>query len=96
MLPFFEKASTIAPAHSQITSGEGFAAGVEQFYWDDPYPIALELMRRHPGVDPLTVSWETLHRWVVELPQFVDDETVTSLYLLEDIQKEWYEEVISR
>ena len=72
------------------------AAQVDEFYWDDPYPIALELLRRHPGVDPLSVSWETLHRWVVELPQFADDTSVTSLNLLEDIQKEWYEEVTSR
>ena len=65
-------------------------------YWDDPYPIALELIKRHPEVDPLSTSWETLHAWVVELPQFADDKNITSLYLLEDIQQEWYEEVSSR
>jgi len=69
---------------------------VDKFYWDDPYPIALELIRRHPGVDPLTVTWEVLHQWVVELPQFADDKNVTSLYLLEDIQQEWYEEAAAR
>ena len=69
---------------------------MDRFFWDDPYPIALELNRRHPGVDPLSVSWDTLHGWVVELPQFADDSRITSLYLLEDIQKEWYEEASSR
>lgn len=69
---------------------------MDQFYWDDPYPIALALIERHPGVDPLSVDWETLRRWVIELPEFVDDRSRASLYLLEDIQKEWFEEVSSR
>jgi FeS assembly protein IscX len=67
-----------------------------EWYWDDPYPIALELIRRHPGVDPLALSWETLRQWVVELPQFADDADAASLRWLEDIQKEWYEEASSR
>ncbi len=69
---------------------------MDKFYWDDPYPIALELIMRHPGADPLALDWETLHRWVIELPQFADDKSITSLYLLEDIQQEWYEEVSSK
>ena len=69
---------------------------MDKLYWDDPYPIALALMERHPGVNPLTVSWETLHGWVIELPQFADDPRLTGVYLLEDIQQEWYEEVSSR
>ncbi|MGH2593891.1 MAG: Fe-S cluster assembly protein IscX [Anaerolineae bacterium] len=69
---------------------------MDKLYWDDPYPIALELMQRHPGVDPLALDWETLHGWVIELPQFADDKNITSLSLLEDIQEEWYEEVSSR
>ncbi|HEY4688864.1 MAG TPA: Fe-S cluster assembly protein IscX [Anaerolineae bacterium] len=69
---------------------------MDRFYWDDPYPIALELLRRHPDIDPLSVDWETLHRWVIELPQFADDASITGLSRLEDIQKEWYEEAISR
>ncbi len=67
-----------------------------ELYWDDPYPIALELIERHPGVDPLALNWETLRQWVVELPQFADDANVASLRWLEDIQKEWYEEASSR
>ncbi|MGH7463268.1 MAG: Fe-S cluster assembly protein IscX [Longimicrobiales bacterium] len=53
-------------------------------------------MKRHPGADPLALDWETLHGWVTELPQFTDDKSITSLYLLEDIQQEWYEEVSSK
>ena len=69
---------------------------MDKYYWDDPYPIALELMRLHPDTDPLAVSWEMLRKWVVELPQFADDASIASVYLLEDIQKEWYEEASSR
>ncbi len=69
---------------------------MDKLYWDDPYPIALALIERHPGIDPLSVSWQRLHGWVIELPQFADDPGAAGLYLLEDIQKEWYEEVSSR
>lgn len=69
---------------------------MDEFYWDDPFPIALALIEQHPDVDPLEVNWETLHRWIIELPKFSDDKDVTNIQLLEDIQKEWYEEVISR
>lgn len=68
---------------------------MEKVYWDDPYPIALALIERHPGVDPLSVDWATLHSWVIDLPQFADDKSIASVSLLEDIQQEWYEEVSS-
>lgn len=63
--------------------------------WEDDYAIALALRRRHPGVDPLEVEWPTLHGWVIELPEFADDKAVMAHYLLENIQREWYEEVAS-
>ncbi len=64
-------------------------------YWEDDYAIALALMQAHPGVDPLDVDRVTLHRWVVDLPGFADDQAITAEYLLENIQREWYEEVAS-
>jgi FeS assembly protein IscX len=64
-------------------------------YWEDDYAIALALKQAHPAVDPLDVDWVTLHRWVVELPGFADDQAITAQYLLENIQREWYEEVAS-
>jgi len=66
---------------------------MDPLYWDDAYAIALVLIERHPQVDPLAVDWETLHRWVVELPDFVDEPALEHLGWLQDIQKEWYEEV---
>jgi FeS assembly protein IscX len=66
-----------------------------ELYWEDDYAIALALKDAHPTVDPLDVDWTTLQQWVVELPGFVDDRSVTAQYLLENIQREWYEEVAS-
>ena len=66
-----------------------------ELYWEDDYAIALALKRTHPAVDPLDVDGATLHQWVVDLPGFADDQSVTVQYLLENIQREWYEEVAS-
>lgn len=66
-----------------------------ELYWEDDYAIALALKRTHPAADPLNVDWATLHQWIVDLPDFVDDQAVTAQYLLENIQREWYEEVAS-
>ena len=62
-------------------------------FWDDDYAIAIALKKQHPDVDPLEVDWNTLSQWIIELPDFIDDPTVTAIYLLENIQREWYEEV---
>jgi len=66
-----------------------------ELYWEDDYAIARALLAAHPGVDPLEVDAATLHRWIIALPGFADDRAVTAHYLLENIQREWYEEVAS-
>ena len=66
-----------------------------ELFWEDDYAIAKALMRLHPNIDPLELELETLHEWVVALPEFCDDKSLQALYLLEEIQKEWYEEVAS-
>jgi len=72
------------------------STAMDKFYWDDPFPIALALIEQHPNVDLTTVDWDTLHKWVTSLPQFADDKSIASVYLLEDILKEWYEEISAR
>ena len=66
-----------------------------ELYWEDDYAIALALKHAHPAVDPLDVDGVTLHQWVVDLPGFADDQAVAAQYLLDNIQREWYEEVAS-
>ena len=65
-------------------------------FWDDDYAIAVALKHHHPTVDPLELDWNALRQWIIELPDFVDDPAVTALYLLENIQREWYEEVAAQ
>jgi len=65
-------------------------------FWDDDYAIAVALKRQHPNADPLELDWDTLRQWIIELPDFVDDPAVTAIYLLENIQREWYEEVAAQ
>lgn len=59
--------------------------------WDDPEDIAEHLIERHPGVDPLSVRFTDLHRWVTELPDFADDPKASSEGKLERIQMAWVE-----
>jgi FeS assembly protein IscX len=60
--------------------------------WDDTEDIALELLEAHAGVDPLTVRFTDLHRWVTELEDFTGDPAKSSEGKLEAIQMAWYEE----
>jgi FeS assembly protein IscX len=46
----------------------------------------------HPDVDPLTVRFTDLHRWVVDLPGFADDPQTSNEGILEAIQMKWLEE----
>jgi Fe-S-cluster formation regulator IscX/YfhJ len=43
---------------------------MDRIYGDDTYAIALVLIESHPGIDPLTIDWETLHRRAVAWPDF--------------------------
>ncbi len=60
--------------------------------WEDAEDIALELIEEHPGVDPLTVRFTDLHKWVIALPEFADDPAKSNEGKLEAIQMAWHEE----
>ncbi len=60
--------------------------------WSDHEDIAELLATAHPDVDPLTVRFTDLHRWVCELPEFVDDPRASSEGKLERIQMAWVEQ----
>ncbi len=66
-----------------------------ELYWEDDYALARALQRSHPGINPLDIGWATLRQWVIDLPEFADDRSAVLQYLLENIQREWYEEVAS-
>ena len=60
--------------------------------WRDTEDIAIALSEGHPDLDPLTVRFTDLHRWVVALPGFADDPTTSNEGILEAIQMKWLEE----
>ncbi|HKW80738.1 MAG TPA: Fe-S cluster assembly protein IscX [Casimicrobiaceae bacterium] len=60
--------------------------------WVDSRDIAIALAERHPDVDPRTVRFTDLFRWVTELPGFDDDPKHSGEKILEAIQAIWIEE----
>ena len=60
--------------------------------WNDTGYIAIALSEKLPNIDPLTVRFTDLHRWVVELAEFSDDPKASSEGKLEAIQMAWHEE----
>ena len=60
--------------------------------WDHTEDIALELCEKFPDLDPLTVRFTDLHKWIGELEAFGDDPAKSSEGKLEAIQMAWYEE----
>jgi FeS assembly protein IscX len=61
--------------------------------WTDSLDIAIELSEAHPEIDPRTVRFTDLHRWVMELPDFEDDPEHSGEKILEAIQMAWIDEV---
>jgi len=60
--------------------------------WTDAEEIALRLYQKFPGLDPLTVRFTDLHRWVCELESFADDPKSSNEKHLEAIQAAWHQE----
>jgi FeS assembly protein IscX len=60
--------------------------------WDDAEDIGISLFEKFPDVDPLTVRFTDLHRWVTELSEFDDDPQKSNEGRLEAIQMAWLEE----
>jgi FeS assembly protein IscX len=63
-----------------------------QLTWDDAEDIGILLQEKFPTLDPLTVRFTDLHRYVTELPEFVGDAKASNEGKLEAIQMAWYEE----
>ncbi len=62
--------------------------------WNDAEDIGIALAEAHPGLDPLTVRFTDLLRYVTELPTFRDDPHTASEGKLEAIQMAWHEEFV--
>jgi FeS assembly protein IscX len=64
--------------------------------WDDAEDIGIELSEKHPEIDPLSVRFTDLHRYVTELPDFAGDPQNSNEGKLEAIQMAWHEEYQDR
>jgi FeS assembly protein IscX len=64
--------------------------------WDDAEDIGIELSEKFPGQNPLEVRFTDLHKYVMELPSFVDDPKKSTEGKLEAIQMAWHEEFQDR
>jgi FeS assembly protein IscX len=64
----------------------------QELTWENAEDIGILLAERHPDLDPLTVRFTDLHRYVTELPEFKDDPKKSTEGKLEAIQMAWHEE----
>jgi FeS assembly protein IscX len=60
--------------------------------WTDTREIAIALAERHPDIDPKTIRFTDLHRWVMELDGFDDVPERSGEKILEAIQMTWMDE----
>ena len=60
--------------------------------WTDVNEIAIELVEKHPDIDPTYILFTDLRRLVLELEGFIDSPEKTNEKILEAIQMLWIEE----
>ena len=60
--------------------------------WNDAEEIGIQLQEKFPDVDPFTVRFTDLHKYVTELEGFADDPAKSNEPKLEAIQMAWHEE----
>ena len=60
--------------------------------WTVAEEIGIQLQEKFPDLDPLTVRFTDLHRYVTELEGFTDDPAKSNEARLEAIQMAWREE----
>ncbi len=60
--------------------------------WTDTVQIAEALYDKYPDIDPLTIRFTDLHKWVMALDGFNDDPNHSGEKILEAIQMAWIEE----
>ncbi len=62
--------------------------------WESSYAVALELKRRHPGVDVDSVTLQQIFDWTLALPGFEDDPALCNDEILSSIFQDWFEEIL--
>ena len=60
--------------------------------WTDTREIAIALSEKHPDVDPMSLRFTDLHKWVTGLEDFDDLPGPPGEKILEAIQMAWLDE----
>jgi FeS assembly protein IscX len=60
--------------------------------WTDTRELAIALVEAHPDVNPMTVRFTDLHKWVMDLDDFDDEPSRSGEKILEAIQMAWMDE----
>jgi FeS assembly protein IscX len=64
----------------------------QKLTWHDVQEIGIALAEKFPDLDPLSVRFTDLHKWVRELDGFSDDPNRSNEKILEAIQMAWLDE----
>lgn len=60
--------------------------------WTDYREIGLRLFEKYDTLNPLTVRFSDMHKWILDLEDFQGKPTDSNEKRLEAIQMAWYEE----
>ena len=60
--------------------------------WTDAEEIGILLQEKYPDIEPYTVRFTDLHRYVTELPGFIGNPAKSTEPILEAFQTAWNEE----
>ncbi|TDQ59685.1 FeS assembly protein IscX [Mesocricetibacter intestinalis] len=60
--------------------------------WQDSQQIAEALYDRYPDIDPKSVRFTDMHRWICALEEFDDDPEKSNEKILEAVLLKWLDE----
>jgi FeS assembly protein IscX len=63
-----------------------------EFGWEDTEEIGIQLQEKYPEIDPLTVRFTDMHKYIIGLNGFTGDPAKSNEGLLEAIQMAWLDE----
>ncbi|AFL90378.1 FeS assembly protein IscX [Terriglobus roseus DSM 18391] len=63
-----------------------------EYGWEETEEIGIQLQEKYPEIDPLTVRFTDMHKYITELPGFTGDPAKSNEGLLEAIQMAWLDE----
>ena len=64
-----------------------------RLYWDSTYEIVLALMEAHPEIELADIALDELSARIIALPGFDDDPALVNDAILNEILRDWYEEI---